>query len=138
MQAHAQTKALPPASPCISPSPPASGGEGWGEGGANAEACTSLPPHPNPLPRSGGEGTRAEEAWGESGKHAPNANPWQHLHQAAESAGLAIGVPAETRPFHPHATLGRIRDQRQFGELPDILRELADFGTTPVRFAWSG
>ncbi|HEV3145911.1 MAG TPA: AIR synthase-related protein [Gemmataceae bacterium] len=41
----------------ISPSPPASGGEGRGEGGGWPASATSLAPSPpSPLPRSGGEG----------------------------------------------------------------------------------
>lgn len=33
------------------------------------------------------------------------------LNQAAVAAGLAIGVPAERRPYHPHVTLGYVREQ---------------------------
>lgn len=39
----------------------------------------------------------------------------EELHRIAESAALALGWPAERRPFRPHLTLGRLRDRASDG-----------------------
>jgi hypothetical protein len=46
------------AEPALAPSPPASGGEGWGEGVFATPALTPLTPNPSP-PEAGGEGNRS-------------------------------------------------------------------------------
>lgn len=40
---------------------------------------------------------------------------------AAEAAAQAAGLPAEQKPFHPHVTVGRLRDPRRPGRLPALL-----------------
>ncbi len=49
------------------------------------------------------------------------------VQRCAEAAARAIGLPPETKPFHPHVTLARIRDTRQLGTLPDDLDAARDF-----------
>jgi len=61
---------------------------------------------------------------------AVRANPaLSRLYQAVESAAAALGVERESRAFHPHVTLGRVRD----GVRLDVER-LAAVGSA-IRFA---
>jgi len=57
------------------------------------------------------------------------------IQTAVESAARAIGLPPETKPFHPHITLARIRDHRQIGDLMERLETAKTFATDdfPVR-----
>ena len=41
----------------------------------------------------------------------------RNLHQRVEKELVAIGFPAESRPFSPHFTLGRVRSGRNIGKL---------------------
>ncbi len=45
----------------------------------------------------------------------------QQIAEIAERCAQAVGLPPETKPFHPHITLGRLRD----GAAPPALRETA-------------
>jgi 2'-5' RNA ligase len=46
---------------------------------------------------------------------------------AAESAARAIGLPPESKPFHPHLTLVRVKDARTVGPLVESLQAEANF-----------
>ncbi|HEO70112.1 MAG TPA: RNA 2',3'-cyclic phosphodiesterase [Candidatus Hydrogenedentes bacterium] len=48
----------------------------------------------------------------------------QHI---AEEAATGIGLPPETRPFHPHLTLARIRHPHRLGTLAEWLAREAKF-----------
>ena len=45
------------------------------------------------------------------------------LFNAIESALVPLGVAPETRPFHPHLTLGRNKSRYHFGALFELLAE---------------
>ena len=66
----------------------------------------------------------------------PGSEELGTLYEAIESELVAIGVPAERRRFHPHVTLGRVRQggaaQQRLGEL---IQSAGDFETDlcPVR-----
>jgi 2'-5' RNA ligase len=47
------------------------------------------------------------------------------LASRGEAAFEAIGFPREHRPFSPHLTLGRVRDDRSAGRLRDAVTKLA-------------
>jgi RNA 2',3'-cyclic 3'-phosphodiesterase len=49
------------------------------------------------------------------------------LQAACEAAAVAEGFPAESRPFHPHLTLGRWKDRARRPSLPPV-----DLGTWTV------
>jgi 2'-5' RNA ligase len=49
--------------------------------------------------------------------------PLQQLAAAVEAEATALGFPAETRPFTPHLTLGRV----QSGLRPEALKQLLNF-----------
>jgi RNA 2',3'-cyclic 3'-phosphodiesterase len=49
------------------------------------------------------------------------------LQARCEQAAVAVGLPPEERPFHPHLTLGRWRDRARRPTLPD-----ADLGSAGV------
>ena len=51
---------------------------------------------------------------------------------ALEAALVVRGVPAESRPFHPHVTLARARDPRGAGDLASVLGEGPAFGEVRV------
>ncbi|HEY4113095.1 MAG TPA: hydantoinase/oxoprolinase family protein, partial [Rhizomicrobium sp.] len=76
-----------------SPSPPRSGGEGWGEGVVRA----SMPPHPDPLPLKEGEGTHvrffSQSSWHEAAVHRTEDLP----------AGAHVDGPALL--IEPHQTI---------------------------------
>lgn len=57
------------------------------------------------------------------------------LQAAIETAAQAIGLPPETKPFHPHVTLARIRDPRQIGDLLERIEAAQSLATDdfPVR-----
>jgi len=57
------------------------------------------------------------------------------LQTAVEAAAQAIGLAPETKPFHPHVTLARIRDPRQIGDLMERIEAAKTFATDdfPVR-----
>ena len=48
--------------------------------------------------------------------------------QIAEQAAQALGLPPETRDFHPHVTVGRMRDPRKTGTLGEALCLCAGLG----------
>lgn len=52
------------------------------------------------------------------------------LHRSTDEACAALGVPSESKPFHPHLTLGRVREGVDLFPLKKALAELpsADFG----------
>ncbi len=49
------------------------------------------------------------------------------LHAAAEHAARAAGLEADSKRFHPHITLARIRDRRRLGTLCELLENERDF-----------
>jgi len=49
------------------------------------------------------------------------------LNAAAESAAAQVGLPPEPNPYHPHVTLGRIRNAFELGGLPEILESHGAF-----------
>ncbi len=49
------------------------------------------------------------------------------VQQCAEEAAHGIGLPPETKAFHPHITLARIRDARQIGALPELIAAAEHF-----------
>jgi 2'-5' RNA ligase len=53
--------------------------------------------------------------------------PLRRLQSACEAAAVAEGFEAETRPFHPHLTLGRWKDRARRPALP-----LVSLGTWPL------
>ena len=54
------------------------------------------------------------------------------LQSIAESASVALGWPAETRPFRPHLTLGRVRDRTSDNQRRALLRTIAATTIPPV------
>lgn len=54
--------------------------------------------------------------------------------RVAEDAALAIRLPKETKTFHPHLTLGRVKDPKQPGDLMAYLENERGFcgGDFPV------
>ena len=57
------------------------------------------------------------------------------LQQAVEAALAPLGFPPEERAFHPHLTLGRIKDSRGLHNLLKYIREESDrvdLGAFPV------
>ena len=57
------------------------------------------------------------------------------LQNAAECAAVALGWPAETRPFRPHLTLGRVRDRAFPSQRQSLLRAI-DTATIPPASVW--
>ena len=57
------------------------------------------------------------------------------LQSAAENAAVAMGWPAETRPFRPHLTLGRVRDRADANQRQSLLRAIAA-ATIPPASIW--
>ena len=55
------------------------------------------------------------------------------LADAVDRAAAAVGFPRETRPFHPHVTLGRVRAPRP---APDLVAALEERRTVPLG-AWT-
>lgn len=49
------------------------------------------------------------------------------VQQCAEEAARGIGLPPETKAFHPHITLARIRDSRGIGALPALMAAAEHF-----------
>lgn len=47
----------------------------------------------------------------------------RNLQQRVEKETVAIGFPAESRPFSPHFTLGRVRSGRHIGKLVAAIQE---------------
>lgn len=62
--------------------------------------------------------------WAGVGPVEPDLAAVQDL---AETAAIAIGLPKEKRPFHPHLTLARIRDARSLGDLRNRIEEEREF-----------
>jgi 2'-5' RNA ligase len=54
------------------------------------------------------------------------------LHGALEAALASRGIPRESRPFHPHVTLARVREPRGAGGLASVLGPGPPFGEAPV------
>lgn len=48
------------------------------------------------------------------------------LREAVEDALRPLGFPPEDRPFHPHLTLGRVKDRRNLAALADRVRGRED------------
>ncbi|MCD6309842.1 MAG: RNA 2',3'-cyclic phosphodiesterase, partial [Candidatus Eremiobacteraeota bacterium] len=48
------------------------------------------------------------------------------LQQEVEKGLEKIGFPVESRKFKPHLTIGRLKDSRRAGSLPDVIRKMAD------------
>ena len=53
------------------------------------------------------------------------------LQQAAEAAASDIGLPPETRAFHPHVTIARVRVQDKTGAYAALLAPYLEPGATP-------
>jgi len=49
------------------------------------------------------------------------------LNKAADSAALRAGLSPDANPYHPHVTLGRIRNAFELGSLPALLESHAGF-----------
>ena len=50
------------------------------------------------------------------------------LQRASEAAARSAGLASETKPFHPHVTLARIKDPRSAGGLTGEVEAQRDFG----------
>lgn len=63
-----------------------------------------------------------------------DTRPLAHLHGAMGEALRRLGLPVETRPFHPHVTVGRVRSGRNLARLSSALARLRDAraGELPV------
>ena len=57
------------------------------------------------------------------------------LQSVAENTAAALGWPAETRPFRPHLTLGRVRDRADANQRRNLLRAIAT-ATIPPASIW--
>ena len=66
---------------------------------------------------------------------AGDLEPLAQLQYAAASAAVALGWPAETRPFQPHLTLGRVRDRADANQRQSLLRAIAAT-TIPPASIW--
>jgi 2'-5' RNA ligase len=49
------------------------------------------------------------------------------LQERVEKACADLGFPPETRPFHPHLTLGRVQGKRNLQQLLDYIKIAPDF-----------
>lgn len=49
------------------------------------------------------------------------------LQESVEKACADLGFPPETRPFHPHLTLGRVQGKRNLQQLLDYIKIAPDF-----------
>lgn len=54
------------------------------------------------------------------------------LQSVAENTAAALGWPAETRPFRPHLTLGRVRDRASPNQRQSLLRAIAAAAIPPA------
>ncbi len=61
--------------------------------------------------------------------------PLLELHRKLEKAFKKVGFPPERRPFHPHLTLGRVKDPRQ-GEM--LRRRAAELSVPRKTFRVKG
>ncbi len=57
---------------------------------------------------------------------ATEEETFRRLHREVEDVTVAFGVDREGRPFHPHITLGRVRELRGLPPVIDALRRLQD------------
>jgi 2'-5' RNA ligase len=57
----------------------------------------------------------------------PVEGPLAALQSHAEQAAHAIGLAPESKSFHPHVTLARIRDDRNLGNLPGALADAREY-----------
>jgi RNA 2',3'-cyclic 3'-phosphodiesterase len=75
--------------------------------------------------------TRPRVVWAGVGEGAPVLS---RVAVRVDAAFAALGFPAETRPFSPHVTLGRVRVPRPAPRLAELLRAAAsqDFGRMRV------
>ncbi len=55
------------------------------------------------------------------------------LHAGIERAIERVGIPPETRKFHPHVTLGRIRDRTPANEVAPFVVRNSLFATEPFQ-----
>jgi 2'-5' RNA ligase len=53
--------------------------------------------------------------------------PLIDCHKAFERAFAELGIPPETRPFHPHLTIGRVRDPRGSHKIRPVLEPESQF-----------
>ena len=67
-------------------------------------------------------GSRPTVVWAGVGKAHPHLFA---LHKRIQDALLHVGLPADLRPFHPHITIGRIRNATRSALLP-FVRKHAD------------
>jgi 2'-5' RNA ligase len=56
--------------------------------------------------------------------------PLKLLQQGVEAAVVAAGIPTEERPFSPHITLARLREQRE-ADIAPFLTQNASFRSEP-------
>jgi 2'-5' RNA ligase len=63
---------------------------------------------------------------------ADAAGALRRLAGAVDAAAAALGVPAETRPFAAHVTLGRVREARRQPRLAEALERPESFGALAV------
>ena len=55
------------------------------------------------------------------------------LRQRVDDALLATGLPLDVRVFHPHVTLGRVRNQSDPGATIEFFKRHRDFDSAPFR-----
>ena len=94
-------------------------------------AATAVPPFKVSLGGLGGvpAGAAPRDLWASVGT---GADGLVALQAALEAGLVARGLPAETRPFHPHVTLARARDPRGARGLAGVLGPGPAFGEARV------
>ena len=55
------------------------------------------------------------------------------LRQQVDDAVLAAGLSPDLRYFHPHVTLGRVKDEAPPGTVAQFLRQNGEFEAAPIR-----
>lgn len=64
---------------------------------------------------------------------ATGGNQLGALNAAAEEAASQIGLPPDANTYHPHVTLGRIRNAFELGSLPTLLESRGVFDAGAFR-----